>query len=179
MKFLIASYLNASHALLDRPKYWDTIAILDSNLKPAAGLAELAQRHLLLRFDDITHPEPDRHEVELSDIMEAADFSRNSEACLVTCRAGQSRSAALSFALAYHFNGANDAIQLLDATRHVPNVKVLEVASAALEHPGIIQSFTDWKKANCATRLADYYNRLESEADALLDMGITNQITVG
>ncbi|WP_425397790.1 hypothetical protein [Aeoliella sp.] len=177
MKITFGSYLQASQLLQADPRVWDAIAILDSDLALSPRISDFAQRHVVLRFDDITSAEQCKRLVEQADVLRAMEFVEESEACVVTCRAGQSRSAALAFALAYHLIGADAAAQLLNPRRHIPNLKVAEVASAALQNPAILQALVDWKHAHRDYRLADYYDEIEAEYDELERESVVNCVS--
>jgi predicted protein tyrosine phosphatase len=102
MRIVIQSYLQASHRLESEPGLWDMILIVDSGIRVATRLHDVAKRFLILQFDDIQAPEPEKRLATSDDIRSALEFAESSTNLMVACRAGQSRSAALAFVIAHH-----------------------------------------------------------------------------
>lgn len=177
MKIAILNYLAASHLLEREAGHWDAIVVLDSGLKQTAFFEKHSRRSLGLRFDDIQTDEVGKRVVTKRDVESALSFASGSERLLVCCRAGQSRSAALGFVVAYVNTGDNAAQALLDPKRHVPNPTVVKIGAQAIEDPRLLAAFDRWCETNSAVKLSDYYDQLESEYEDLVSQGVRNRIT--
>jgi hypothetical protein len=101
----IAGYLAASFLLEREPGEWHALVLIDSNTQAADFVRERTRSHLVLRFDDVEGPRPGRVPPAARQIADALDFARGKDRLLVSCRAGQGRSAALAFLIAYGRDG--------------------------------------------------------------------------
>jgi hypothetical protein len=73
--------------------------------------------------------------------------------------------------------GPAEAVKLLDATRHRPNRRVIEIGDALLGDPEILDQFQAWQERHSHIKLSDYYDQLEKEFDALEAQGARDRIT--
>lgn len=178
MRVAIRSYLAASHLLQNEPGLWDAIVILDSDVQETDFLDRQCRRHLILRFDDIVTQQSQKLVATEEDIAAAIAFAANASNLVVSCRAGQSRSAALAFVIAYKKLGPKAASQLWNPRRHSPNSLVLELASPLIDDPGFLQTYDHWRASNKGVSLVDYLDEIEAEIDQLEAAGVRNQITV-
>jgi hypothetical protein len=96
---------------------------------------------------------------------------------LVSCRAGQGRSAALAYLIACQDRTPAEAITLLDATRHSPNRLVVKIGATALGDLTILDRFDEWRRNNSRIRLSDHYDEIEAEFDELERQGARDLIT--
>lgn len=176
MEIRICSHLAASVLLQQQPGNWDVIVVLDSKAKPTAFVEQQSVRHLFLRFDDVVEGVDGRLLVTSDQIEAALEFARLSERLVVTCHAGQSRSAALAYIIACQKVGVDAAIHLISPKRHVPNRLVVHLGAAALELPECLARFIAWRDANANVSLATYYDEMESEVDELEAVGWKNEI---
>ena len=110
MEIRIESYLSGSHLLECEPEKWDAIVILDSDIPEPEFVAEMTRSHLFLNFDDIESPAWGKRVVSSQMVKSALRFAKKSQHLLVCCRAGQSRSSALAYTIAFENGGAELAL---------------------------------------------------------------------
>ncbi|WDI43177.1 hypothetical protein [Bremerella sp. P1] len=177
-EILAASYLAASDLLRRESGRWDVIVVLggESDLNPF--VEEHAQDYVVLRFDDIERPIQRQQHVTSEHIDQAIAFAKDRECVLVTCRAGQSRSVALAFVLACQYFSLAAATEMLNAKRHIPNQLLIREAASWLDRPEIENTFQAWRARNAHIVLADYYDEIGDEVDALEAAGVVNQISI-
>ena len=101
MKIEIHSYLSCSHLLQTKPNAWDVLLIRDSKIPESEFVTENAVNSLQVQFDDVTFPKPNKVLPSATVIEEAIWFGLSSEELIVSCRAGQSRSAAIAFSIGF------------------------------------------------------------------------------
>ena len=176
MEIRIESYLSGSHLLECEPEKWDAIVILDSDIPEPEFVAEMTQSHLFLNFDDIESPAWGKRIVSSQMVKSALRFAKKSQHLLVSCRAGQSRSSALAYTIAFENGGAELALKVLNPERHRPNEQVLEEAKQVCHDPGFIFNYRKWKDENARGSLSPYLLEIENEADLLIAAGAVNQI---
>lgn len=174
MNIEIHNYLSASFKMESEPNQWDSIVILDSNLKQTDFVANYSTRYLYLRFDDVLENSDRKRAATHNDIEQAFAFAEESENLLVCCRAGQSRSAAIAFLIAHRQTGPDSAINILNAKRHIPNSLIIDIGTSFVIKA--MQTFQIWQDSNKLVRLADFYDEIELELDALEANGATNRI---
>ncbi len=134
MEIRIGGYLAASFLLENEPATWDALVILDSGVTATNLMRLQARRHCILRFDDIQQATEDRVLVTSEQIKQGLDFANGSQKLLVSCRAGQSRSAAMAYLIACQANGVDAALRLIDPTRHVPSPRIVKLAASLHTH---------------------------------------------
>ena len=117
MEIEIHNYLSCSHRLETESGEWDSIVILDSSLDDSEFVTEHSRNSLQLRFDDITSPAPNKIAPNSDLISTALSFGLSTNKRIVCCRAGQSRSSATAFTIAYETIGKLDALKLLNPKR--------------------------------------------------------------
>lgn len=176
MTIVIRNYLAASFLLEQEPNIWDAIVILDSGLTPTPFVAAYARRYLYLRFDDVTASVSGKRLPILDDLRAAVEFAADSENLLVSCRAGQSRSAALAWVIGCQKLGPEAACQLLNPARHIPNSRIVELGAELIDQPSVLQAFNAWSDAHKAIKLSNYMDEIESEIDELESRGARNRI---
>ena len=177
MEIAIRNYIAGSYLLESEPNLWDAIVILDSNLRETEFVENYARNSLLLRFDDVTTPTHGKHTPTVDDVELAIRFAAQSDRLMVCCRAGQSRSAAIAFSIAFQNDGANAAVELLNPRRHSPNTLIIKLAASLVTDPMFVTTFHDWKTANSHIKLIDYVNEIEVEMDAIESSGARNRLT--
>jgi len=128
MEIKIHNYLSCSHRLEADSGDWDSIVILDSSLDESEFVSRHSRNSLQLKFDDVTSPTPHKIEPSHELIAAALNFGIASEKLIVCCRAGQSRSSATAFSIAYEKLGKMDAFKCLNPKRHSPNSRILQIA---------------------------------------------------
>jgi predicted protein tyrosine phosphatase len=173
MEIRVCGYVAASLLLEQEPNQWDVLVILDTGINPTDFVAQHTLRHLFLFFDDIEEPRQGKQLVTSHLVKQGLDFAAGKEKVLVTCRAGQSRSAAMAFLIACECMGRQQAIEILDPTRHRPNRRVIEVGG----HHEALAYFDEWRVCHSHVRLSDYYDRLEREFAAMEARGARDRIT--
>lgn len=178
MQIRVASYLAASDLLQREPGRWDALVILDRDAELNPFVVKQTTRHCVLRFDDIERSTVGKQLVTRDVLAAALRFADESDRLLVTCRAGQSRSVATAYLIACQRLGTTDALGMLDPKRHVPNRHVVEVGASLLSADDAAEAFSSWQRQFSHVRLADYYDAIEGEIDALESAGIVNQISV-
>ena len=176
MEIAIRNYLAGSYLLESSPRTWDAIVILDAHLPESEFVNEYTRNHLFLRFDDITSSAFGKRPPTVDQIESAMRFASDSERLLVCCRAGQSRSAATAFSVAFNKLGADVAIGLLNPKRHSPNTLIIDLAANIIDDPIFATTFHDWQTANSHIRLTDYLDEIENEMDVLESNGARNRI---
>jgi len=172
----IRNYLAASHLLETQSGEWAAIVILDSDSNATEFLQRHTVDHLLLQFDDITAPRHGRRMADVRSLQAALQFAEGRKKLVVSCRAGQSRSAAIAHAISFQYNGADAANQLLNPRRHSPNRHVVETMASLLDDPLYLSVFEDWTRQNAGIKLIDYLDEIEAEFDALEAVGARNLI---
>ena len=177
MEIEIHNYLSCSHRLETERGEWDSIVILDSCLDESEFVEQHSRNSLQLRFDDITAPAPNKIAPNEAMIAAALNFGISTDKLIVCCRAGQSRSSATAFTIAYEKHGAEDALKLLNPKRHSPNYRILQLADEILDRPGILNSYDEWGMKIGDVRLTDYLDEIESEYDDLESIGASDRIS--
>jgi predicted protein tyrosine phosphatase len=123
------------------------LSILDPDYPDIVAFAAFAPHHrLLLRFNDIIEPEPDRQAPTRVDVQRVLDFARalgETANLLIHCHAGVSRStasAALILAQAEPTRRAKDIFAAIVSIRPYawPNLRILEFGDAILGRNGEI-----------------------------------------
>ncbi len=177
MNIIIHNYLSGSFLLEREPNRWDAIVILDSGMTHTDFVANHARNHIYLRFDDIDTDIPGKRMPTSEDIQPALEFASASQDLMVCCRAGQSRSAATAFLIAYHRLGPDAARRILNPQRHIPNSLIIELGARPIDDPSVMQTFSEWRTDNRHMKLADYLDDIEREFDELKMQGAKNRIT--
>ena len=173
----ILNYLAASHLLASEPAQWSAIVILDSRGTATDFVAQTSVEHLILRFDDITTPSSGKQMADPRSLRAALDFAVGKDKLIVSCRAGQSRSAALAHAICFQNNGADAANQLLIPARHQPNRFIIEAVAELIDDPTYLSTFDAWSNQYGDIKLMDHIDEIEAEFDALEALGARNLIT--
>ena len=176
MEIAIRSYVAGSHLLESDSRPWDAIVILDSNILETEFIGNHTRSHLFLRFDDVLTTTQGKRSPTVEDIGSAIHFSNGSNRLVVCCRAGQSRSVATAFSIAYHKRGANAALELLNPKRHSPNSLIIDLASTIIDDPMFATTFRDWQSTNSSIKLIDYVDEIERELDVLESNGARDRI---
>ena len=176
MEIAIRNYVAGSHLLESDPQLWDAIVILDSNLRESEFVENHTRNNLFLRFDDVTTTTHGKRSPTVEDVKLAIQFATDSACLMVCCRAGQSRSVAIAFSIAFHTLGADAAIELLNPKRHSPNSLIIDLASSIIDDPMLATTFHNWQTANSHIKMIDYIDEIEREMDALESNGARNRI---
>lgn len=177
MEIRICGYLPASWLLEQQPQQWHALIILDSRVIPTNFVEAQARSHLYLHFDDIEKPIDGKQLPTSVQIEQGLEFARGKDQLLVSCRAGQGRSAAMAYLIACQEQDASQAIALLDPTKHRPNRRVIEIGDSLLDNPDVLDLFDSWRVRNNEIQLSYYYDELEKELDFLAAKGAQNKIT--
>jgi len=135
MEIAIRNYIAGSLELESNPRVWDTIVILDSHCRESQFVRTHARSSLILGFDDITTSTQGKRSPTAEDVDSAIQFASESDHLLVCCRAGQSRSAAIAFTIAFQQLGADTACGLLNPKRHSPNSLIIDLAANVIDDP--------------------------------------------
>lgn len=114
--------------------------------------------------------------VDTNAVQSALQFAINKDKLIVSCRAGQSRSAALAYAISFQNNGLAAANSLLNPTRHKPNHSVIELASRFIDDPNFLSAFQRWADQHASIKLMDHLDEIEAEFDVLESLGARNLI---
>jgi predicted protein tyrosine phosphatase len=176
MEIRIGGYVAASFLLEQEPQQWHALVLLDSGKRPTDFVEARALSHLYLDFDDIEQPLANKQPPTAALLERALEFARGKGKLLVSCRAGQGRSAALAYLVGCQERGPREAIKLLDPTRHRPNGLVVSLGGALLGNRDVLGCFEEWRSRHAHIRLADYDDQLEKEFEALEAQGATNRI---
>jgi predicted protein tyrosine phosphatase len=177
MEIRILGYIAASHLLEREPLKWNALVILDSGVTASQFVQRHTIAHRYLHFDDVEKSYEMKRSPSASAIKEGLEFAKAKERLLVSCRAGQSRSAAIAYLISCQEQGVAQAIKLLDPMRHRPNRLVIEIGASLLGDSQILDHFKNWKENLCNSNLADYLDVLRKELDALEAAGASNRIT--
>ena len=177
MKIEIRNYLAGSFLLETESKEWDSIVVLDSYLNESSFVEHHSSRSLQLKFDDVVKAARNRVEPNSALIQQALEFAKDSNQLVVCCRAGQSRSAALAFSIAFDNLGAAAAFELLNPRRHAPNERIVEIADGLIERPGLWNTFMQWVDRAGGIRLVDFLDEIERELDQLEARGARDRIS--
>jgi predicted protein tyrosine phosphatase len=176
MEIRIAGYVAASHLLAQEPHQWHAIVMLDSGEEATGFVQTHARSHLYLRFDDVEEHRANRQSPSKGLIEQALEFAKGKDKLLVCCRAGQARSVALAYVIACRERGVQEALKLLNPTRHRPNRLVVTIGDAVLGVPAVLDEFDEWRRRHADIRLSDYYDEIEREFEALEAQGASNKI---
>ena len=176
MEILIRNYVAGSYLLESNPNSWDAIVILDSNTHASEFVDQHTRNSLILKFDDVTTSGNSKRPPTIDDVKSAIEFATNSDRLLVCCRAGQSRSAATAFSIAFQKLGSDVALELLNPKRHAPNPLIIDLASNIIDDPMFATIFHDWQSTNSDTKLTDYLDEIASEMDVMEANGARNRI---
>lgn len=177
MEIAIRGYAAASLLLEREPEQWHALVLLDSDKQASDFVANHARSHLILRFDDIEEPRPNKRTPTAAHIAQALVFAKGKDRLLVSCRAGRGRSVALAYVIACREHGVAEAVKLLDPTRHRPNRLVIDLGDSILDTLGVRDSFNAWAQQHSHVRLSDYYEEMEKEFEALEAQGAVNRIS--
>src|SRR4051812_40950247 len=178
MEIVIGGYAAASLLLEREPKQWHALVLLDSDKQATDFVQHHALSHLYLRFDDVEEDRPGKRPPTRTQIAQALEFASGKEKLLVSCRAGRGRSVALAYLIRCREFGVAEALKLLDPTRHRPNRLVVSLGDALLDALNALDSFDEWRRQHAHVQLADYYDLMEKEFEALEAQGATNRISV-
>ena len=177
MHLEIHNYRSCSHLLDTQPGQWDVVVILDSALNESGFVKSRARRSLQVFFDDITSPSPNMIAPDTPQVSSAIDFGLTSSKFIVSCRAGQSRSAAIAFAVAYEKLGIANALSILDPEWHRPNERIIKIADGVINRPGIVDAHAEWK-SNIDTPKKGHFLRMAEHIDATLNkLGARDRIS--
>lgn len=176
MTIEIHNYLSGSYLLEQQPGRWDAIVVLDSNLSSSDFVAEHTRSHLFLKFDDVEIESGAMRAPVLQDVRAALEFASKSENLMLCCRAGQSRSAALAFVICYTQSGRDAAVQMLNPKRHIPNQRIIDLGSLAIDDTELRATFDDWQSRFRHMNLSDYFDEIEEEYEQLEQAGAVNRI---
>ena len=167
-------HLAASALLSDQSERWDGIFVIDSDMRAHPNLKNLTRRHLVLLFDDVERSTPGKISPTSAHVRQALEFSRESSRLLVSCRAGQSRSAALALLILASRNGVETAINFLDPSRHRPNRGLIRLGADLINEPFLPTALDRWLCfINPSLNTAD----IGAEIKALKDSGTINLIS--
>ena len=176
MEIRIASYIAASFLLEREPNKWHALVLLDSGKQTTDYLKTHTRSFACLHFDDVEAAFPNKQPPTKTLIQQALDFATGKDNLLVSCRAGQGRSVATAYVISCREHGVDEALKLLNPTRHFPNRLVVSLGDAILEDSTALQRFDDWRQRHAHVKLSDYYDEMEKEFDTLEAAGATNRI---
>lgn len=178
MEIRIQNYLAASALLENEPGRWDTIVILDSGFSLNPFVAENSARHLVLQFDDIEGPVHGKVVPGLDHIRKAMEFGRKANRVLVSCRAGQSRSAAVATLIMFDRDPDFSPAGLLDPARHSPNCTIIDLGTQVIDNPAIVPRLKKWREDSGNLKIADHLDEIEREINDLKSQGATDRISL-
>ncbi len=177
MEIVVGGYVAASLVLEREPNQWHALVVLDSDKQATNFVPGHARSHLYLRFDDVEEARTNKLTPNGAQVAQALDFAKGKDKLLVSCRAGRGRSVALAYLICCRERGVDEALKILDPTRHRPNRLVVGLGSALIDTPCVLDSFDDWRWRHANVHLSDYYDQLEKEYEALEAQGATNRIS--
>ncbi|MSU80448.1 MAG: hypothetical protein EXS16_20465 [Gemmataceae bacterium] len=172
----IGSYVAASFLLEKEPDQWHALVVLDSSKEATEFVKAHARSYCYLRFDDVEQPRANKETPTKAMIEQGLQFAKDMDKLLVSCRAGQGRSVALAYVICCRERGVQEALRILNPTRHRPNRLVVTIGDALLEMPDVLDQFDEWRRRHSHIRLSDYYDEMEKEFDALEAQGASNRI---
>lgn len=175
MEIAIRGYLAASKLIVEQPSSWDCIAIIDSDSQPHPKLQDYARRVLVLKFDDIETPAAPKVLPTKDHIENALSFAQESERLIVSCRAGQSRSAAVAYLIAAQDSNPRQALEILDSERHRPNSQIIDLGSSLIDQPTLHPCLKQWRDS--LNGLPINTRLFESEISQLIDSGVTDTVS--
>lgn len=176
MDIVIRSHIAGSFLLESEPQSWDAIVILDAGVKHTEFVAKHARQHLYLIFDDVTKQQAGKRAPNSRDIQNALAFANETQMLLVSCHAGQSRSAALAFVIAARYCGTEVAVGLLNPARHTPNPLIVQLGAEHVADPHYLTQFDAWRQRHASARFSDNLDDIEAELEALERRGAANRI---
>ena len=123
--------------------YDGVITIEDTDTEDPLRISGTYPQQLILRFDDITHPIDDFLMPTVDHVLSAINFARNWEqpSLLIHCRAGMSRSPAISLAIIADKLGRGREVDAVNALLKIvplctPNRYLVELIDGTLERSG-------------------------------------------
>ena len=135
MNIQIFSAENAAKELKQHSKKWHVVSLRDVHYAtghhPLNGLEDCTKDIIVSGMDDITwstnpslgYTPPTKEKVE--EIVNWVE-ERQPKNLMVHCWAGVSRSSATAFILSCKFNSPEDAFNLLDPKKHMPNLMIMD-----------------------------------------------------
>lgn len=171
-----AGYMAASWLLEQQPKKWHSLVLLDSGLRSTEFLQENSVSCCTIVMDDIEGPIQGKSMPSTTLVESALKFASGKPNLLVSCRAGQGRSAAMAYLISSLEHGVMEAISLLNPRRHRPNELIVALGDSLHKAAGILETFRRWRHENVHVRLSDFYEEMEREFDALESLGARNRI---
>jgi len=173
----IGSYVAASFLLEQEPGQWHTLVVLDSDKQATDFVKAHSRSHCYLRFDDVEEQRANKVMPTKALVEQGLNFAKGKVKLLVSCRAGQGRSVALAYLIFCQEHGTQDALTLLNPTRHRPNRLVVAIGDSLLTAPpDVLDQFDEWRRRHSHIQLSDYYDEMEKEFDALEARGASNKI---
>jgi predicted protein tyrosine phosphatase len=144
----------AQQFLAERPRAFDTIAILDPAWTLAESVINLSREIFQVVFHDIHRPTRGQKLPDLSSVKKALKWVEGRDKLLIACHAGISRSSALAYVLACTDRSPQEALELIDPDLHHPNERVVWLGSKVLNQPEVWETFVAWKGGNQASEQA-------------------------
>lgn len=130
--------------LESNPNHWNTIFINDPTETLPQWVKKLSKDVLHLQFYDIVFENKKLKMVDIDDVIDALEWTKEREDVLFTCNVGVSRSAALAYVCACQEFYPEDAIQLLKHGVHTPNSKIIQLGVEVLKDRKILEVFKEW-----------------------------------
>lgn len=103
---------------------------------------------LRVKFDDILEPWRERKLATAADIRRILDWCRDKDDIVVHCQAGASRSAAVAYLIECLQATPKEALGILDANQHSPNMHIVRLGAKILRNPEIATEVEQWLKCN-------------------------------
>jgi predicted protein tyrosine phosphatase len=176
MLIRFANYTAASWLLTQEPQQWHTIVILNSGVDPTDFVQTQSLSYLTLRFDDIEEARSSKQLPTKDVIAQGIMFARGKYKLLVSCHAGQGRSAALAYVIGCQAHGPAEAVKMLNPMRHRPNRRVVALGAEVIDIPEALTTLDEWRRTHAYIQLSDYYDEIERELEALEAQGASNRI---
>jgi predicted protein tyrosine phosphatase len=130
----------------------DLLLVTNPGVEPPEGVPPLSRRLLHLEFEDLASPLPGVRLPTEADVRRALEWSAGSEALVVSCHAGVSRSAALAYLVRCREVSPPEALAVLSRGWHKPNELVVRLGAAILGDPAVYKAYLAWLEETSAGR---------------------------
>lgn len=106
----------------ENPNELDCIIIYEPNQNMEINdILPLCKSYLELAFHDISSTREGYIEPKKEHVIKALEYAKNRKNLHVACRAGISRSSAIAYLIECQRTNPQEAIKILDSTKHMPN----------------------------------------------------------
>lgn len=141
----VHSHMDAATFLSLNVAAWDVIYILNSDQPPNQVIIEDARTYLGLVFDDVDYQYNNYIAPSLVDVTRAIHFAIHKKRILISCHAGDTRSATLAYIIRCLTLTPAEALKTFNPQHHHLNELIIEYGAHVLQMPDIIKCWKAWR----------------------------------